>query len=61
MAEKAGERTLCGVRFMPVVMEQPRAAGLSLMQTKPDGYSLCRHCNRMREEESYQSADISVR
>lgn len=62
LAENTGERTLCGVRFMPIVMEQPRAAGLSLMQRKPEGYSLCRHCHRVRGQGPLsQSTDFSVR
>jgi hypothetical protein len=52
LTEPPGERTLCGVKFMPIIMEQPRAAGLSLLRTKPDGYSLCQHCNRVRSQES---------
>ncbi len=62
LVEQADERTLCGVKFMPIVMEQPRAAGLSLMKTKPAGYSLCRHCDRVRGEgASYPSRKFSVR
>jgi hypothetical protein len=58
LAERADERTLCGVRFMPILMERPRAAGLSLMQTKPEGYSLCRHCHRCAETEPHLRAEI---
>ncbi len=48
LTELPGEKTLCGIKFMPIVMEQPRAAGLSLLRAQPHGYSLCRHCDRVR-------------
>ena len=51
LTEQASERTLCGVRFMPVLKEELRGGGLSLLRTKPEGYELCRHCNRIREQE----------
>ena len=51
LTESPNERTLCGVRFKPIEVEQPRNAGLSLVRNKPDGYTLCRHCNRVREQE----------
>ena len=51
LTEQANERTLCGVRFMPLVKEEPRAAGLSLLRTKPDGYELCRHCSRVNKQD----------
>jgi hypothetical protein len=52
LTELPEEKTLCGVKFMPIVMEQPRAAGLSLLRTQPEGYSLCRHCDRVRAHEN---------
>ena len=51
LTEEASEQTLCGVRFIPVVKEEPRTSGLSLLRTKPEGYELCRHCSRVREHE----------
>ncbi len=51
LTEPPNERTLCGVGFMPIAVNAPSAMGLSLVRTKPDGYSLCRHCNRLREQD----------
>lgn len=53
LTESPNERTLCGVRFMPIVLEEPRSLGLSLVRTKPDGYALCQHCSRVREQEAF--------
>jgi len=39
---------------MPIAVNAPSAMGLSLVRTKPDGYSLCRHCNRLREQDGYE-------
>lgn len=49
--ESPNERTLCGVRFIPILMDQPGAAGLRLVRQKPAGYKLCRHCDRVRDQE----------
>jgi hypothetical protein len=46
LIEPPHERTVCGVKFMPIVMEEPRAVRVSLVRHKPDGYTLCRHCSR---------------
>lgn len=58
LTETPNERTLCGVKFIPIVMDQPRAAGLSLIRTKPKGYSLCRHCDRVRDQDDSYAARI---
>ena len=50
LTEPSSKETLCGVRLMPIVMEQPGTAGLSLLRSKPDGYSLCRHCDQVRDQ-----------
>ena len=54
LTQPPNERTLCGMRFMTVVLEEPRPLGLSLVRTKPNGYSLCRHCSRVRDQERSQ-------
>lgn len=56
LIELPTERTLCGVRFMPIMMDQPGAAGLSLIRNKPEGYILCRHCSRLKGQQRYGTA-----
>ncbi len=44
--------TLCGVKFLALLLPKPPAGGLGLVEKKPTGYTLCLHCSRVTREDS---------
>jgi hypothetical protein len=49
---EAGDKTLCGLSVVPIVIDRPvKTSGLHLTSKEPPDHPLCEDCARIRTDE----------
>ena len=56
---KVNNETLCGQRILPIVFTEPTGSALHFIPQKPLQLTLCKHCERIEQEDGSNSTPPS--
>ena len=56
LIEQNKQRTICGLKVSPFLSEKPEGERLHIIGAQPDGYSECKHCQRLKRDTGAQES-----